>query len=159
MEMHEIEELIKTVNRNAIKAMLRNAAILGDAKATDEMKRQAIENVKAIAANKPIPKKSKAKQAKPAAPVAPATQLAQQPAAPAVAAQPTATPPSAHQYPEGLHLSPLNEGGHDETAMKGIFDALPDHEKKHIVDWHAKTKMAKSVDTLYNLFTQLKKHL
>lgn len=159
MTLVEIEELIKSVNRNAIKAMMRNAAILGDAKATDEMKAQALDNVKAIAANKPLPKIKNKPTAPPTiTPVAPA-------AAAAVVTPPTAgTPlqpqPSAqHEYPQDLHLSPLNTAGHDEKAMRGIFDSLPDHEKKSVVDWHAKTKINKSVDALYDLFAQLKTHL
>lgn len=151
MTLHEIEELIKTVNRNAIKAMLRNAAILGDAKATDEMKSQALENVKAIAANK-APRKSRVK---PVVAEAPAMNLAQQPAI----QQPVAAQPSPIQYPENLHLTPLNASGHDEPTMRSIFDALPDAEKKSVVDWHSNIKMKKSVDSLYDLFTELKKRL
>lgn len=150
MIMQEIEELIKSVNRNAIKAMLRNAAVLGDAKATNEMKAQALENVKAIAANKPVQKKKATKPA--AAPeMPPVHQLAQAPA-------PSPLTPQI-QYPEGLHESPLNSGGHDETAMRGIFDALPHEEKQHIADWHASTKVQKSIETLFDLFKELKKHL
>lgn len=147
--MQEIEELMKNVNRSAIKAMLRNAAILGDEKATDEMKAQALENVKAIAGNKQ-PKKSKKVKAVAVAPM----MAVQQPVAPA-------TPPAQPQiqYPEGLHLTPLNTGGHDETAMRGIFDSLPHEEKQHIVDWHAANQVKKSVETIRDLFKELKKHL
>ena len=56
MELQEIEELFKNVNRGAIKAFLRNAAVLKDPAATPEMKALAAENVKAISMNKPIPK-------------------------------------------------------------------------------------------------------
>lgn len=150
--MQEIEELMKNVNRSAIKAMLRNAAILGDEKATDEMKAQALENVKAIAGNKQ-PKKSKKVKAVAAPPeMPPVHQLAQSPA-------PSPLTPPSIPYPEGLHLSPLNTGGHDEAAMRGIFDSLPHEEKQHVADWHASTKVQKSIETLFSLFTQLKKHL
>lgn len=149
--MQQIEELMKNVNRSAIKAMLRNAAILGDEKATDEMKAQALENVKAIAGNKQ-PKKSKKVKAPTAA--APMMAAVQQPAAPA------ATPEQPQiQMPEGLHLSPLNTGGHDEAGMRGIFDSLPHEEKQHIADWHAANQVKKSVETLRGLFKELKKHL
>lgn len=147
MTLQQIEELFKTVNRSAIKAMLRNAAILGDEKATDEMKAQALENVKAIAGNKQPKKPKKVK----APAVAPMMAAVQQPAA--APAQPQI------QYPEGLHLSPLNTGGHDETAMRGIFDSLPHEEKQHIVDWHAANQVKKSVETIRGLFKELKKHL
>ncbi len=149
MDKQQIEELLKTVNRSAIKAMLRNAAILSDAKATDEMKAQALENVKAIAGNKQ-PKKSRKVKAPAVAPM----QLVQEPAPVAAApAQPQI------QMPEGLHLSPLNTGGHDEAGMRQIFDSLPHEEKQHIVDWHAANQVKKSVETLRDLFKELKKHL
>ena len=156
MTLQEIEELLKSVNKNAYKASLRNAAILNDPKVSTEMKNQAIENIKAIAANKSVPKKSKA-AIKPSAPaVAPTSS----PVMPLVQKPAVATPSLPKiEYPEGLHLSPLNAGGHDETAMRGIFDALPDHEKKKVTDWHSKTKVNKSIDALYDLFTQLKKYL
>lgn len=149
MTLQQIEELFKTVNRSAIKAMLRNAAILGDEKATDEMKAQALENVKAIAGNKQPKKPKKVKT-----PAVTPMMAAQQPTTPAAApAQPQI------QYPEGLHLTPLNTGGHDETAMRGIFDSLPHEEKQHIVDWHATNQVKKSVETIHDLFKELKKHL
>lgn len=158
MDLQQIEELMKTVNKNAIKAMLRNAAILNDPNVSDEMKAQALENVKAIAGNK-APKKQQKVKTQIEAPVAAPTQLAQPPA-PAAPAEPViAAAPQLIQYPEGLHLSPLNSGGHDEKAMRGIFDSLPDHEKKSIVDWHASTKVQKSVESLYALFQELKKRL
>lgn len=144
MEKHEIEELIKAVNKNAVKAMLRNAAILDNPNMSDEMKALAIENVKAIVGNRQGAKKTKLKSV-------------EQPIQPV----PVAAAPEAPkmEYPQGLHLSPLNTAGHDENAMKGIFDSLPDHEKKSIIDWHSGIQMKKSVDTLYNLFVELKKHL
>lgn len=159
MDIREIEELIKTANSKQIKAMMRNAAILSDPNISEEMKIQALENIKAISAgNKP-----KKQRLKPVAPVAtpptPPTQLVQQPVAPAAATTPAATPTESAPYPEGLHLSPLNAGGHDEAAMRGIFDSLPHEEKQHVADWHASTKVQKSIETLFSLFTQLKKHL
>jgi len=137
MTLREIEQLIKSVNAKHIKAIMRSAVILGDANATDEMKSQALANVRAITSGK----KTKIKQSvQPIKPVDTAT-------------------PQKIEYPEGLHLSPLNTHGHDEASMRGIFDALPDHEKKSISDWYASTKMTKSIDSLYNLFKELKKRL
>jgi hypothetical protein len=156
MTKQEIEELIKSVNRNAIKAMLRNTAALSDENATDEMKMQAIENIKAIAANKPLPKKSKIKS-KPMAPVEQQPIVTAPTPAPTPAQQPVAAPKI--EYPQGLHLHPLNAAGHDENAMRSWFDALPDDNKKSIVDWHAGLKLDKSINTLYNLFSELKKRL
>ena len=147
MNLHEIEELIKAIDPKAIKAMMHNAAILDDPNSSEQAKIAALENVKAIATNKKIPK-SKDKPV-----VAPA---ATQPDAAPVA--PTPVTPQI-EYPQGLHLSPLNGAGHDEEKMNGIFHALPDHEKKAIADWHTSTNVAKSIDSLYDLFKELKKHL
>lgn len=142
LELQEIEELIKAVHPNQIREMLRNAAILNDPTATDEMKNKALDSFKAVATNKIIPKTNQ-----PEAPIA-------------AAAQPAPAPQSIIEYPKGLHLSPLNTGGHDEEGMKGIFHALPDHEKKAIVDWHAsQTPVNKSIDSLYALFQELKKRI
>jgi hypothetical protein len=82
MELQEIEELFKNVNRGAIKAFLRNAAVLKDPAATPEMKALAAENVKAISMNKPIPKpkaEPKPKKQKAAAVAEQAIQPAKQP--------------------------------------------------------------------------------
>lgn len=164
MQLQEIEELIKATKPNAIKAMLRNAAILNDPNVTEEMRRQALENVKAIAANKPTNeiKDIKMKPAS-AAPAKPKKVKSSPEQAIKLAQVQAMKPPVAEQpkldYPQGLHETELNVSGHDEPAMKGIFNALPDHEKKSIIDWHANTKMKKSIDTLHNLFVELKKHI
>ena len=170
MELYEIEELIKGTKPNAMKAMIRNAAILNDPNVTDEMRRQALENVKAIAANKPT-NEIKEIAMKPADAIAPkkpkkikstpeqAIKLAQIQATPNTPPAPVAAVAPKLEYPEGLHLTPLNESGHDEPTMRGIFDGLQPHEKKSIIDWHASNKMKKSVETLYNLFAELKKHI
>lgn len=169
--MHEIEELMKGVNRSAIKAMLRHATIINDPMSSEKVKAQALENVRAIAHSGKLaldtsaPKKVKA--IKPVvAPAAESAQPAQQPVqvppatqSPQIQQPAGVTVPPKIEYPQGLHLSPINTVGHDEAAMKGIFDALPDHEKQHVAEWHSKNKMVKSIDTLYSLFTQLKKHL
>ena len=163
--MHEIEELMKGADRGAMKAMLRHAAIISDPTSSQELKDQARDNILAISAQKPAPKKVKV--IKPVvAPAAEAIQPVQQPVqaspapqSPQIQQTAGAAMPSKIEYPEGLHLSPLNADGHDETAMRGIFNALSDPEKQHISEWYSKNKMAKSIDTLYGLFTQLKKHL
>lgn len=146
LDLQEIEELIKAVHPNAIREMLRNAAILNDPNATEDMKNQALDSFKAVATNKKIPKSNQ-----PEAPIAAAAQPAPaQPVTPQI------------EYPQGLHQSPLNTAGHDEEKMKGIFHALPDHEKKAIVDWHAAsstTPVNKSIDSLYALFQELKKRI
>lgn len=173
IELHEIEELFKSVNRNAIKAFLRNAAILKDPEATPEMKALAEENVKAISQNKPIPKQKtetpvKQKKVKPAAPAstAPSTQLMQQPSqAPAVSTgnikykySPVyqhygVTEDMWHKTPEA-HADLFN---HHNEVMAGKHPGLM--HIKTAVEQSMKPKMAKSLNSLYNLFSQLKKHI
>jgi hypothetical protein len=49
--------------------------------------------------------------------------------------------------------------------FKATWNAMTPEQQKVTKDWHAqqlaapKIKMAKSIDSLYNLFTELKKHL
>lgn len=148
MDLFEIEELIKALDPKAVKDMMRYAAILDDPKASKQAKIEALNSVKALTNKSPKP------AATPVQPEAPATP---EPSIPAPATP--AAPTSQIEYPQGLHLSPLNGAGHDEEKMKGIFHSLPDHEKKAIADWHASSNMNKSIDSLYNLFKELKKHL
>ena len=59
MKLHEIEELIKNAERSAMKAMLRHATIISNPASSQEEKDQARDNILAIAAEKPVPKKLK----------------------------------------------------------------------------------------------------
>lgn len=169
MELIEIEELIKNVNRNAIKALLRNAAIMKDPAATPEMRAQAEANVKAISYNKPLPKpkaEPKAPRKQKAAAAEQATQLvstspAQKPAAAAI-------PPVSSEVPSPkmeFHQEFAQHHGVDPVAFKQTWNAMTPDQQKITKDWHAeqlatpKLKVAKSVDALYNLFSQLRKHL
>lgn len=167
MELNEIEELIKNVNRNAIKALLRNAAIMKDPAATAEMKAQAEANVKAISYNKPIPKpKSDPKPRKQKAAAAEqATQLVTPPPTQTPVA---AAPPKLSAVPSPkmeFHQEFAQHHGLDPSAFKQTWHAMTPDQQKITQDWHAeqlaapKMKVAKSVDTLYNLFSQLRKHL
>lgn len=78
MELHEVEELIKSIDRSAIKQLLQHAAILKDPKASSTAKAKALEQVNAIAKlstkNSIIaqnePKKSTPKVVKPTAELA-----------------------------------------------------------------------------------------
>lgn len=175
IELHEIEELFKSVNRNAIKAFLRNAAILKDPEATPEMKALAEENVKAIAQNKPLPKPKtdkpvkQPKKIKPAA-AEQATQLVQQPAAQTPAAAPTSTGKIKYKYSpvyqhygvteDMWHKTPEAHAdlfNHHNEVMAGKHPGLA--HIKTAVEQSMKPKMAKSLNSLYNLFSQLKKHI
>lgn len=172
MEFHEIEELIKTVNRNAIKALLRNAAILKDPAATPEMRAMAEANVKAISYNKPLPKNPGApkrqKKVKAAA-AEQATQLVQSP--------PTQTPAAAAPQPKvKLKYSPAYQhyGVSEEMwhkAPEAHNDLFNHHNEvmagKHPDLMHIKTAVEaakpkaikKSLEQLHSLFTELKKRL
>lgn len=169
MELQEIEELFKSVNRNAIKAFLRNAAILKDPAATPEMKALAAENVKAISMNKPIPKpkaEPKPKKQKAAAVAEQAIQPVQQPVTqtPAAAAPSPVAPVQPSPKME-FHEEFARHHGVDPVKFKATYNAMSPEQQKMTHEWHAqqlttpKIKMAKSIDSLYNLFTQLKKHL
>lgn len=169
LELNEIEELFKTVNRGAIKAFLRNAAILKDPAASQEMKELAEANVKAISQNKP-PIKPKAtpapKQKKPKA-AAPeqATQLIQQPApqTPAAAA-PSQSAPVQSSPKKEFHEAFAEHHGIDKSKFKETWHAMTPEQQKITQQWHleqltAAPKIAKSIDALYVLFSELKKHL
>lgn len=195
-ELNEMEELFKAgVNRSAIQAYLRNAAILRDPEATPEMKELAAANVKAISQNQPMPKpkaQKAPKQAKQKA-AAPeqATQLAQTPS--------TQTPVAAAPSQPEFHETFARHHGLDPAKFKETWHAMTPEQQKITQDWHAEQiakpaapiapattatpavaaapepikvknnavtpaasqphKMVKSVDALYNLFTQLRKHL
>lgn len=168
MELQEIEELFKNVNRGAIKAFLRNAAILKDPASTPEMKALASENVKAISQNKPLPKpKADPKPKKQKAAVAEqATQLVQQPVpqTPAAAAPSPVAPVQPSRKME-FHEEFARHHNIDPVKFKATWQAMSPEQQKITQDWHAeqlaapKIKVAKSIDSLYNLFTELKKHL
>ncbi len=157
MELHEIEELCKNVNRNAIKALLRNAAIMKDPNATPEMRALAEANVKAISYNKPIPKpkaERKPKKVKAAA-AEQATQLVQTPSpqTPAAAASPKVE----------FHEEFARHHGIDPAKFKQTWHAMTPEQQKVTQDWHAEQvaapKMQKSLEQLYSLFSELKKRL
>ena len=158
MELHEIEELCKTVNRNAIKALLRNAAIMKDPNASPEMRAQAEANVKAISYNKPIPKPKadpKPKKVKAAA-AEQATQLVQTPK--------PQTPAAAAPSPKvEFHEQFAQHHGIDPAKFKQTWSAMTPEQQKITQDWHAEQvaapKIQKSVEQLYNLFVELKKRL
>lgn len=176
MELHEIEELIKTVNRNAIKALLRNAAIMKDPTVSPEQRAIAEANVKAISYNKPLPKNPGApkrqKKVKAAA-AEQATQLVQSP--------PTQTPAAAapSQIPQPkvkLKYSPAYQHyGVTEDMWHKSPDAHQDlfnHHNEVMAGKHpglmhiktaveaAKPKMVKkSLEHLFDLFTELKKRI
>lgn len=176
MELYEIEELIKNVNRNAIKALLRNAAIMKDPTASSEMRAQAEANVKAISYNKPIPREPKAPKKQKAAAAEQATQLVQTPPA----QMPVAAAPSKLSVVSSpkmeFHKEFAQHHGVDPVAFKATYEAMSPEHQKITQDWHAAEiakpkmpavavapiapiKIAKSVDSLYNLFTALRKHL
>jgi hypothetical protein len=170
MELHEIEELIKNVNRNAIKALLRNAAIMKDPAATPEMKAQAEANVKAISYNKPLPKPKA--EPKPRKQKAAAAEQATQLVKPSPAQTPVAAAPSkiAPVKSSGLPYHP-DYGTHYGVTEEQWKAADPSAHHELAAHHNAAMaavkqpaapqplKVAKSVDSLYNLFSELRKHL
>lgn len=174
MELREIEELVKAVNRNAIKALLRNAAIMQDPKSSPEMRAQAEANVKAIAYNKPLPKPPGAPKQKKvkAAAAEQATQLAQAPQTqtPAAAAPPVVQPKVKLKYsPVYQHYGVTQDMwnatphahqdlfNHHNEVMAGKHPDLM-HIKSAVEA--AKPKMIKkSLEQLFDLFSELKKRL
>lgn len=169
IEWSEIEELCKTVNRNAIKALLRNAAIMKDPNSSPEMRAQAEMNVKAISYNKPLPKvgaEPKQKKVKAAASEQ-ATQLVQQPASQTPVAAAPSSPVQMVPSPKmEFHQEFAQHHGLEPQKFANTWKAMTPEQQKITQDWHAEqlaapkvTKIAKSVETLYDLFTQLRKHL
>lgn len=155
MDLHEIEELAKSVKPNAMKAFLRNAAILKSPNTTPEQRELAAANIKAIAGNQPVPKQQKksAKQAvATAAPASQATQLVQKP----VPASPKME----------FHEEFARHHGVDPMKFKTAFEAMTPEQQAMTKEWHTQQvaaikppKMTKSLDALYDLFAQLKQHI
>lgn len=184
VELDQMEELFKAgVNRNAIQAYLRNAAILRDPAATPEMKELAAANVKAIANNQPMPKPKAQKAPKQAKQKAAAPEQAMQLVQTPSTQTPAAAAPSSEAPQMEFHETFARHHGLDPAKFKATWHAMTPEQQKITQDWHAEQvakpapapakvanapitpaatqplKVAKSVDALYDLFTQLRKHL
>lgn len=147
MQLHEIEELFKSEelvkSKAAIQAVLRNAALLHNKETSPEEKATATENIKAITHGKPkkepkLPAPVKALQEKKAKPEIP--------------------------FPHDFHLHHTKADGSPLTheEFKGTWDKLTHGQKKATAEFHANHlagKMKKSVETLHDLFSELKKRL
>lgn len=164
MELHEIEELVKAVNHNAIKALLRAASIMKDPNVSSEMRAQAEANFHAISQNKPLPSEKKPRAAK----------------------KQVAAPPAS---PEGVpfHQEFARVHGVDPVKFKAAYEAMNPEQQALTHAHHAEhmkslkpagpavapsasppvapapaaptTPVIKSVDALHNLFTELKARL
>lgn len=181
LSLEEIEELFKSTelikNRKMVEALLHNVKLSQNMELSPEQRELAQANIKAITSGgKPMmpsaPKKAKA--SKPTSFVAPVRAInpaAIQPAAPLNPAAPVAAPqnvklkysPVYEHY--GVTQDHWNSAGpeahqglfaHHNEVMSGKHPNLM--HIKSAVD-QAKTKMMKSVNQLYSLFSQLKKHL
>ena len=175
MELHEIEELFKSVNPKAMKAFLRNAATLQDPNASHEMKVLAVENIKAITQNKPIPRSQTDKPPKQPKKIKPvvaeqATQLVQQPAVQTPATTPSSIGKIQYKYSPAYQHYGVTEDmwnktpeahadlfNHHNEVMAGKHPGLM--HIKNAVEQTMKPKIAKSIDSLYDLFVELKKRL
>jgi type IV secretory pathway VirB10-like protein len=146
-ELSEIEELFKSEDfaksKAAIHAVLRNAALLHNKEATPEEKAIATENIKAI---------THGKQKKEPKLPAPVKALQQK------------KPKSEIPFPHDFHLHHKKADGSPITKeeFKGTWDSMTHGQRKTTAEFHQNhlaSKVNKSVDTLRNLFLELKKHL
>lgn len=175
LNLDEIEELFKSTelikNKKMVEALLHNVKMAQNTSLSPEQRELAQANIKAITSGgKPMkpaaPKKVKAP--KEAAPVNPASI---QPVAPLNPAAPVAAPQNVKlKYsPVYAHYGVTPE--HWEAAGPEAHQGLFAHHNEVMAGKHpdlmhiktaveqAKTKMMKSVDHLFDLFSQLKKHL
>jgi hypothetical protein len=110
--------------------------------------------------------KGASKKQKAAAVAEQAIQPAKQPVpqTPAAAAPSPVAPVQSSPKME-FHEEFARHHGVDPMKFKATWNAMTPEQQKVTKDWHAqqlaapKIKMAKSIDSLYNLFTELKKHL
>lgn len=143
-ELMQMEELFKSgVNRTAIKAYLRNAAIMRDPAATPEMKELAAANVKAISNNQPLPKAKAPKQAKQKAAAA---EQASQPVNSPSTQTPAAAAPSSNPAVE-FHQEFAQHHGVDPVKFATTWKAMTPEQQKITQDWHAEQLAAKPAAT------------
>lgn len=159
MGLDKLEELCKTVDPKNIKTFLRNAKIMNDKKAKMEDRVRAAENVYAInmAHTKKNPGAPPLKEL--AAELAPElSNPVVQNTAPAEIKNTQPVPPAAVPFHEEF----AQHHGVDPVKFKATFAAMNPEQQKMTQDYHAQhlaSKVAKSVNTLYDLFEQLKKQL
>ena len=169
-DMSEIEELFKTEylakSKARIQALLRNAALLRDQNLTPEQRQIAEDNVRAITKGTRVkgaaaPKTPK--QSKNTSVIAPPVQTA--PAASVAAPGQVKLKYSPVYQHYGITQEHWNNAGPD--AHKELFDhhnnvmagKIPELGHIKTAVEQSKTKVLKSADNLYDLFTQLKKYL
>lgn len=159
----ELEELAKSVDPKNIKAFMQHAKIMNDASAKMEDRVRAAENVYAI--NLAHAKANKG--AKPMKDIAQEfmSQQSSQPNEVAPVAAPAQITAPEIKAPQGaipFHEEFAQHHGGDPMKFKATFDAMNPQQQQMTRDFHAEhlaTKVAKSVDSLYSLFSQLKKQL
>lgn len=149
IELHELEELCKAVNHNAINALLHNAQIARDPKATPEMKAQAEANIKAISYSKSAPLSKEPKQSK-AKKVAAASEQAPQPVntpstqTPVVAAAPSQNKLVKPSRKTPFHEEFANTHGVDSAKFKETYNAMSPEQQQLTKDWHQQQLASKA---------------
>ena len=156
-ELLKSEDFAKSVDRHALNMLFRNTAILRDPNLSAEQKQQAIENIKAITHNlkpKPIsttpkevkaPKKAKMKDTKPASTSAPVD-----------VAKPAKQPELAY-HPDYEKYYGITEQHWKDADPSAHHELVAYHNK--VMSAKPSSKIAKSIDLLYSLFSELRKHL
>ncbi|MEM4726499.1 MAG: hypothetical protein QXG63_06120 [Nitrososphaerales archaeon] len=167
-ELFKSETFAKSVNRRALNLLFRNTAIIEDPYVSQEHKRQAYENIKAIIHNIE-PKSVNIGQTGIAdkKPTARKQQLSHQQIADMYKPKPvtpkntisTKTTQQKYPFPEDFHI----HHGVDPVKFRETWDAMTPEQQKITLDWHkeqlAAKNIKKSLDKLYQLFETLKKQL
>lgn len=171
--LEEIEELLKSkefaksVNRHALNLLFRNTAALRDPTLSQEQRKQAIENIKAITHNlEPKPLKTKFGTPQKNKKSIKTSQTAVKPKTSAIPSQSVQPPKTvekpqqeAYPFPEDFHI----HHGVDPVKFKAAWEAMTPEQRKITLDWHNEQlttkKIKKSLDKLYQLFETLKKQI
>lgn len=151
ISLQELEELAKSVDPKDIKLFLHHAKIMNDKNAKMDDRARAAENVYAI--NLAHAKKNPKAQ--------PLKALAQElsPELEVPAAQPA---PAVAPVQIPFHEEFAQHHGGDPAKIQAAFSAMSPEHMATTKAWHQEqlaNKMKKSIDSLYNLFEQLKQQL
>lgn len=219
MELHEIEELMKSVNRGAIRAFLRNAALLKNPNTPPNIREMAEANLKAIAqtnsaANLNRPARQPRQRKKKAVPTEQAAEAVAPVGSSAESSAPVVPAPYDTMSDEDIHDEFARHHAVDPVKFKEAWGLMSPQQRQMTRAWHAdqmaarqqaaqspaptavyrpteqavaptapaksiptpvtptpgtgstvagtgssQFKMGKSIDALYDLFSQLKKNL
>lgn len=151
ISLQELEELAKNVDPKDIKLFLHHAKIMNDKNAKMDARARAAENVYAI--NMAHAKKN---------PGTPPLKALAEEFTPELAAPVTQPAPAVAPVQIPFHEEFAQHHGGDPVKLQAAFSAMSPEHMATTKAWHQEqlaNKMKKSVDTLYDLFEQLKKQL